>query len=209
MAERVYDRRGRKNWDDGVRTAEDERVTGRRAEVKRGGDRRQAERRVGTTVVDPDNERRTAERRQGERRVPLPANPTVRQLLGERLGSVHVLSAEWTIREAADFLATNRIGLAVIGTEQGGLVGVLSERDIVRAIATNGADGLYQTVDAYMTRGVWACGPEDDIDTVIALMREHRLRHLPVLDDSQLIGMISTTDIINHAGGLGGLGGAG
>jgi len=199
MAERVYDRRGRKNWEAGVRAAEDQKLTGRRTEERRAGDRRQGERRTASGTPDAADfvERRLEERRKGQRRQPSPAPLTVKDLLGARLGRVHTLPLNSTVREAVDFLATHRIGLAVISTEQGGLVGVLSERDVVRAVAVGGADGLYQPIETHMTRGVWACSPDDSPETVISLMSERRIRHLPVLADGQLVGMVSSTDVID------------
>ena len=199
MAERVYDRRGRKNWADDLRSAEDQRVSARRADERRARDRRQTERRAhAADTSDPAfTERRHEDRRKGDRRTAPAAITTVRQMLGERWGQVHTLPVTSTVREAVDFLTANGIGLVVISTEQGGLVGVLSERDVVRALAERGADGLYQPVESLMTRGVWACAPDDTPESVLLLMAEHRMRHLPVLDEGRLIGMVSATDLLD------------
>ncbi|MEK9722907.1 MAG: CBS domain-containing protein, partial [Rhodospirillaceae bacterium] len=111
---------------------------------------------------------------------------------------VLTLPAAAQLRDAIDFLAANKIGLAVIGTERGGLVGVLSERGVVCILAERGPDVLAETVDRHMVRGVWACAPDDRPEAVLLLMSRHRMRHLPVLDEGQVVGMVSATDLLDY-----------
>ena len=96
----------------------------------------------------------------------------------------------------ADILNENRIGAILIRDDDGFVSGVLSERDIVRGLAVMGAGCLETPVSELMTREVVFCGPEDDINTIMAIMTDRRIRHLPVMRDNQLLGIISIGDVV-------------
>ena len=200
MTERVFDRRGRRNWQEDVRLAEDDRLAERRAGDVRARDRRQKDRRQGAPDlrVEGAPDRRRGDRRTGDRRSQSSTPATIRGLLGDRFGVVLNLPIQALMREAVEFLAAHKIGLVVISSEQGGLVGVLSERDIVKALAESGNEALDQPVEEHMIRGVWACRPEDRPESVLLLMSEHRMRHLPVLEEGQIVGMVSATDLLDY-----------
>lgn len=76
------------------------------------------------------------------------------------------------------------------------IAGILSERDIVRALAEHGAATLTMPVSEFMTGPVIHCTEDDDLERVIELMREHRIRHLPVLDSGRMVGIVTVTDVL-------------
>jgi CBS domain-containing protein len=99
---------------------------------------------------------------------------------------------------AAKLLATHRIGAIVIRGAGGRLAGILSERDIVRALAENGAAGLDLTVGQVMTRNVETCGENDSCASIMERMTAGKFRHLPVVDNGRLIGLISIGDVVKQ-----------
>ena len=101
-----------------------------------------------------------------------------------------------TIVVAANILSKNRIGAILVRDDDGFVRGVLSERDIVRGLADLGSRCLETGVVELMTRNVVFCGPEDDIDTIMAIMTDRRIRHLPVMRENQLLGIISIGDVV-------------
>jgi CBS domain-containing protein len=101
-----------------------------------------------------------------------------------------------TIGVAANILSKNRIGAILVRDDDGFVRGVLSERDIVRGLADLGSRCLETGVVELMTRDVVFCGPEDDIDTIMAIMTDRRIRHLPVMRENQLLGIISIGDVV-------------
>lgn len=101
--------------------------------------------------------------------------------------------------EVAKRLAENRIGAVVVLGGEGGdkLIGILSERDIVRGVAANGTAAIDATVDSVMTRAVITAGPDDDTETISGIMSERRIRHMPIVDGAgALVGMISIGDVV-------------
>lgn len=99
--------------------------------------------------------------------------------------------------DAVRFLASRKIGLALVCDAEGSLVGVLSERDVIRSIAARGAQTLAMTVDPFITTDVVTCRSTDRVIDVAQMMSQRRIRHVPVVDDGILKGMISATDIVN------------
>jgi CBS domain-containing protein len=84
----------------------------------------------------------------------------------------------------------------VVRTEGNTPIGMFSERDIVRALVDHGAAALQIPVGELMTKRIIRCGPDDDLATVKRLMAQHHIRHLPVFDGEQLIGVVSVRDLI-------------
>jgi CBS domain-containing protein len=118
-------------------------------------------------------------------------------LVGKGRGIIS-LPPHKTMHEAAKILADKKIG-AVIVTDTGGEIkGILSERDIVRALGKHGADVLDDAVLSHMTSKVVTCLESQTIAEVMELMTRGRFRHLPVLKDGQLIGIISIGDVVKH-----------
>lgn len=107
------------------------------------------------------------------------------------------LPADANVSDAAVLLAAKRIGAVVIKDERGGVAGILSERDVVKAIATESVRALARPVSAFMTRAVATCGETDSTEVLMKMMTDGRFRHVPVVDgDGLLIGLISIGDVV-------------
>lgn len=117
------------------------------------------------------------------------------QILKTKGGEVLTINASCSLKEAARMLDEARIG-AVVAVNDGGLVGVLSERDILRQVARHGADALDMTVEGSMTRGVITAAPTETIDQCLGRMTDRRVRHLPVLREGTLAGIVSIGDLV-------------
>lgn len=102
------------------------------------------------------------------------------------------------IVDVSKLLNRHRIGAVIVREADGPVVGILSERDIVRGVAENGPACLTLEVADLMTRQVVSCRPNDSIDDIMALMTERRVRHLPVMQDGALIGVISIGDVVKR-----------
>jgi CBS domain-containing protein len=103
-----------------------------------------------------------------------------------------------TLLEVAKRLASKRIGAIVVIDAQGALVGIISERDIIRALSESGPACLTQPVSDTMTRQVVTCQEADTLDELMAMMTARRFRHLPVVTDGALTGIISIGDVVKH-----------
>jgi CBS domain-containing protein len=107
-----------------------------------------------------------------------------------------------TVEMAATLLNRERIGAVVVkdacGSEGDTVVGIFSERDVVKAIAGQGVAALKQPVSALMSRNMISCTMEDTVDHVRALMDSHHVRHLPVLQEHQLVGVLSIRDVLSY-----------
>lgn len=109
---------------------------------------------------------------------------------------VHTVTPLMLVSELLELLTARNIG-AVVVLDGGGVAGVVSERDVVRGLASRGNTTLQQPVGAIMTTDVVSCGPEDTVDGVMALMTERRFRHVPVCVDGQLSGIVSIGDMVS------------
>jgi CBS domain-containing protein len=103
-----------------------------------------------------------------------------------------------SLAEATQLLNRERIGALIVRNKAGDMIGILSERDIVRAIAQDGAAVIDRPVSIAMTKDVVCVTPEDDIGEVMSLMTERRFRHLPVKQGAKLIGMVSIGDVVKQ-----------
>ena len=106
------------------------------------------------------------------------------------------ISAEFTLRQAAVLLTAHRIGLLLVCDDAGALHGVLSERDIVTTVGTHGSKASTMKIADVMTREVITCRPSDYAADVLDTMNEKRFRHMPVLLDCKLVGLVSIRDIL-------------
>jgi CBS domain-containing protein len=120
----------------------------------------------------------------------------VASMLKSKGRSVVSASAETTVLEIARMLRENRVGCVVIVDGGGKLAGIVSERDVVRAIGADGAAMLDQPVSRCMTREVVTCRECDTIEELMAAMTAHRFRHMPVVERGKLIGLISIGDVV-------------
>jgi CBS domain-containing protein len=121
---------------------------------------------------------------------------TVAAILSGKGRDVAIVSVETSIEEAVQILAERRIGALVVADSARQILGIVSERDIVRALARSGAGGLEGTVATIMTSKVVTCSEIDTINHVMERMTEGRFRHLPVVEDGRLAGIISIGDVV-------------
>lgn len=110
----------------------------------------------------------------------------------------YTIPPETTIEETAHIMADHNIGIVIIADGQNAIEGVLSERDIIKAVAHHGADVCKHYVRAFMTKDVMTCTPDEHPHNVLVRMNDHNIRHMPVLKDDKLKGMISTRDIVRY-----------
>ena len=103
-----------------------------------------------------------------------------------------------TLLQVADKFATKRIGAILIVGAQGEVAGIVSERDIIRALSVRGPDCLTEPVSESMTKHVVTCEETDTLDELMAMMTARRFRHLPVMADGALVGIISIGDVVKH-----------
>lgn len=123
---------------------------------------------------------------------------SVKQILDDKGYDVSTIFANETIAEAADFLAGNRIGAVVVSSDEKKIAGILSERDIVAALSEHGVGIVDQPISKFMTENVRTCKAESSIMEVMELMTSGGFRHLPIVDDEDLVGIISIRDVIRH-----------
>lgn len=105
---------------------------------------------------------------------------------------------EEPVGSVAQLLHVNRIGAVLAVDAKGEIAGIISERDIVRGLATHGAAVLDMPASTLMTRKVVHCTPADTVASVMGLMTSGRFRHLPVLEQGRLVGVISIGDVVKH-----------
>lgn len=122
---------------------------------------------------------------------------TVEKLLAGKGGSVIAIRPQDTISDAVQVLREKRIGALVVTDAAGQLQGILSERDIVRKLAETPGQTLPQKVEDNMTKKVVTCSPSDLLVTVLQRMIEGRFRHMPVIADGRLAGMITIGDVVH------------
>lgn len=103
-----------------------------------------------------------------------------------------------SIADVAAVLSTRRIGAVVVTDDGASIAGVLSERDIVRALARDGGAVLDAAASSLMTAEVVTCEPDTTLDSLMATMTERRIRHVPVLVDGRLEGLVSIGDVVKH-----------
>jgi len=118
-------------------------------------------------------------------------------ILNEKGREIVTITGEATLCEASRLLAAKRIGAVIVRGPDGALLGILSERDVVRAVAEESAAALARPVHAYMTREVATCGEADTVDDLMEMMTRGRFRHVPVVDGGAgLIGIVSIGDVV-------------
>jgi len=121
----------------------------------------------------------------------------VQQILKSKSDDGVVTIAPGTrLEEAATMLAQRKIGAVVVSPDGKRVAGILSERDIVRELSVHGAACMAVSVDAVMTRDIVTCGRNDSSDAVLALMTQGRFRHLPVVEEGEMVGLISIGDVV-------------
>ena len=120
----------------------------------------------------------------------------VAQILDDKGHEVATAEPGESVANIAATLTERRIGAMPVSSPGGALVGIVSERDIVAALAKSGRDVMDRPVEEIMTRRVITCTRSDHIDDLMARMTEGRMRHLPVLEGDELVGIVSIGDVV-------------
>ena len=121
----------------------------------------------------------------------------VRHILQGKGHDIIAVASSATLQEVARILSDKKIGALVVKGKTGALAGIISERDLVRAVAEKGAGALSETVDNHMTKAPQTCAESDSVETIMEVMTRGRFRHVPVLDEGdRLCGMVSIGDVV-------------
>lgn len=120
----------------------------------------------------------------------------VAQILRQKGADVVTVSPSDSVQTIVGLLASHRIGAVVVLDGKGSIAGIVSERDIVRAMASDAASVMTRTAKDIMTAKVMTCEPNDSEAELMQLMTENRIRHLPVVSGGRLAGMISIGDVV-------------
>jgi CBS domain-containing protein len=122
----------------------------------------------------------------------------VKSILAAKGGDIVGIEPNADLAAAAQLLSKHRIGAVVIRGAGGRLAGILSERDIVRALAEHGAGALTLQVAKVMTRNVTTCGEDDSIASLMEKMTAGKFRHMPVVTKGELTGLVSIGDVVKQ-----------
>jgi CBS domain-containing protein len=118
------------------------------------------------------------------------------QILERKGRDVTTIEPDVPVRAAVELLGTANVGALVVSADGTTVAGILSERDVVRRLAAVGPTLLDEPVSAIMQADVLTCTGTDPVDDLMHRMTEHRIRHLPVVDEGQLVGIISIGDVV-------------
>jgi CBS domain-containing protein len=121
----------------------------------------------------------------------------VEMILREKGTEITTIAPDASVKRAADWLRAKNIGSLVV-TSGNSVLGVISEREIVHALSQYGEQVASMAVKDIMRHGLVTVAPEDDLSRVMKLMTRHRVRHMPVLRDGRLCGIISIGDVVKH-----------
>lgn len=120
----------------------------------------------------------------------------VREILAIKGEHVHTIDPQRTILDAVTLLVEHGIGALLVRDTAGAVAGIISERDVLRVSRDrSGALGTIRVADV-MTRDLIVCVPDDDVDYAMGIVTKNRVRHLPVMDDGRVAGMISIGDLV-------------
>ena len=120
----------------------------------------------------------------------------VSDILAQKGGLVFTVTPATSVAQLAQQLSTRRIGSMLVLDVDGSVAGIVSERDLVRALASHGAKAMELEARQVMTRDVVTCDPDDSIDQVMQTMTSGRFRHLPIVRRGELLGLVSIGDVV-------------
>jgi CBS domain-containing protein len=120
----------------------------------------------------------------------------VKEILSMKGREVATISQDRTVSDGLRLLRERGIGALIVTGTTGPLVGIFSERDVVRALAADGPDALIKSIADLMSTEVTTCSEATTVDSLMALMTEKRIRHVPVVDNGVLNGMVSIGDVV-------------
>ena len=121
---------------------------------------------------------------------------TIAKILGSKGIIIMSVTPDETLQSAAAVMTRQKVGALVVLDVAGKLIGILSERDIVRVCAEYGPKAMTIMVSEAMTKNVLTAAPQDGIDSAMARMTDRRIRHLPVLEGGALVGVVSIGDLV-------------
>ncbi|WP_431280552.1 CBS domain-containing protein [Humitalea sp. 24SJ18S-53] len=121
---------------------------------------------------------------------------TIANILRQKGNTVVAVGPADDLGTVAATLAANRIGAVLVLAPDGGVLGIVSERDIVRQLAQAGAAALIRPSSEAMTRDLHTITPHTEVAAAMGMMTDRRIRHLPVLEDGRLVGMVSIGDLV-------------
>jgi len=211
MEARIFDRRGRRNWDDDTRKAEDRRMRDRRK-----ADRRVAERRQG--LPWPDNstrndnrkaerralERRSGTRRDGPRRQPKSyTEAQVIDFVDTGAETYCLVSAEATFGTAVGKMVASGTGFLIVSDEAGKPIGALSEGDCLGRLAEHGGNILLENVSSVLPEEFILCQPGDLLQDAVRVLIKNNIVHLPVIEDKTVVGMLNSQTLLRFFSGIG------
>jgi CBS domain-containing protein len=119
----------------------------------------------------------------------------IADVLRAKGSAVATIDPDVPVTELLRALAEHNVG-AIVVVGSSGVAGIVSERDVVRRLHESGAELLSSPVSAIMTTDVFTCSPSDTVDSLTVVMTERRFRHVPVLSDGQLVGIVSIGDVV-------------
>jgi CBS domain-containing protein len=122
----------------------------------------------------------------------------INSILNGKGDDVATVAPDSTVADALGLLAEHGIGALVVSTDGRTVEGILSERDVVRALSAQGVGTLEHPVHELMTGSVVTCTRQDTVDSLMAIMTDRRVRHVPVVEDGELSGIISIGDVVKH-----------
>ena len=120
----------------------------------------------------------------------------VSDILAQKGGLVFTVTPGTSVAQLSQQLSARRIGSMLVLDGEGAVAGIVSERDLVRALASHGAKAMELEARQVMTRDVVTCDPDDSIDQVMQTMTTGRFRHLPVVRHGELLGLVSIGDVV-------------
>ena len=120
----------------------------------------------------------------------------IRDLLAVKGDAVETIALDATVADVVARLTSRGIGALIVSGSTGTVDGIISERDVVRVLATHGSAALARRVGDEMSSPVTTCSPDDDMTSLMSLMTERRIRHLPVVEAGRLVGIISIGDVV-------------
>ena len=120
----------------------------------------------------------------------------ISDILRSKGTAVSTVRPDATVRQLLAALAEHNIGALVVSEDGESIVGIVSERDVVRQMHDRGASLLEAAVSSIMTADVRTCTPDEDVDILRATMTDHRIRHVPVVGEGKLVGLVSIGDVV-------------
>ncbi len=120
----------------------------------------------------------------------------ISSILSNKGSFVATVSPDASVSQLLALLAEHKIGAVVVADADGSVAGIVSERDVARAAHTHGAGALEQPVSTIMTELVVTCAPGASTEELMSLMTERRVRHIPVIEDDEMVGIVSIGDVV-------------